>query len=394
MLEYPGQSRSKLFSLVLLAPLAAGCDEPAPPITIQTGNPPALVAYLEEGMAGWEPLVAAEGGGFELEASGPYRVVIVCEGSGGGRPSIEVKQYARTPEDGRSIEHACARAEHPFHLRGRVAQSAVAYFGGFSRAGFISDWELDLPVAPGSADLVMLASGRIGIQRDIEITGDTQLGAIDVSPTGTEALVPISFTVSNPRQGELISASTRLETGSTVAMIQSAMSGSGGWSTTLAPERMLRETDRQTAILSAAQLGSSPAAQNHYRTLERDVRVGDPTAAALPEPLGPVTFAIEGVRLTATWSALPEHDELALRWHSITMQETKDHVISLSRTFLDATGATSASLELRDIPGFKDEWRHAPGSQQAHELTASRTGGGEKALSQVNEWVYPSLPGQ
>jgi hypothetical protein len=135
------------------------------------------------------------------------------------------------------------------------------------------------------------------------------------------------------------------------------MLGSGGWTTRLAPESVLRTPDRQTAMFLASRLNVGPKLQNYYRFVERDVRVGDPTAVALPEPLGPVTFEKVEDRLTATGSTLPEHDELSLVWGSITMSGRKDHAIALSRHFLDATGAASISLELRDIPGFKDEWR-------------------------------------
>jgi hypothetical protein len=395
MFEYPGQLFSRIFSASLLASLAAGCDEPPPPaaVTVRTGNPPALAVYREEGAADWQALVAAEDGTLRFSPAGPYRVVIACEPRTTGLSSVEIVQYARTPEDGPSIEHACAPADHPFHLRARIAQSGVGYFGDLSRAGFDPDWELDIPAAPGSYDLVLRVGERIAIRRGIEISGDTQLGSIDLPPDSTEALISTTFTVSSPRDGELISASTRLDTGSTIAILQDAMSGSGGWTTKLAPESALLATDRQTAIFMAALLGGAPGAQNHYRTLERDVRVGDPTSAALPEPLGEVAFEVAGDRLTATWAALPAHDEVALRWHSITMSGTKDHEVALSRSFLEATGATSAALELRDIPGLKDEWRHEPGSQQAHVLTARRGGEGEQALSQVNEWIYPGPTG-
>jgi hypothetical protein len=394
MFKHLGQSWSRLFALSLLSLLslpAAACDgEEAEVITVETGNSPALVAYLEEGTAQWQSLVAGEDGKLTFTASGPYRVVIVCEAASGGQASVEVKQYARTPEDGASLEHDCAGGDRPFHLRGQVSLPGVAYFGDLHRAGADPDWQLDIPAARGTYDLVMRAGERIAIRRDIEIAADKDLGSIDLAPASTEALVPMTFTVSNAQQGELISASTRLDTGSTVAILQDAMSGSGGWATKLAPESVLQTTDRQTAILSAAVLAATPEAQNRYRTLQRDVRVGASTSAALPEPLGPVTFEVASDRLTAKWSTLPEHDEVALRWHSITMAGTKDHVVAVSRSFLEATEATSAALELSNIPGFKPEWRHAPASQQTHELTASRSREGEKALSQVNERAKPA----
>lgn len=393
MSRFLTRSYSRLFALSLLSLPAAACDgegEAEEVIIVETGNSPALVAYQAEGMAAWQPLVAGQDGKLSFPTSGPYRVVVVCEISSAGSSSVEVKQYARTPEDGTSLEHDCARGEHPFHLRAQMSQPGVAYFGDRHGAGFIPDWQLDLPAARGTFDLVMRAGTGIAIRRDLEITADKDLGAIDLAPASLEELVPMTFIVSNAQQGELMNASTRLDTGSTVAILQDAMSGSGGFTTKLAPESVLRTTDRQTAILNATVLAATPGAQNRYRTLQRDVRVGAATAATLPEPLGPVTFEVTGERLTAKWSALPEHDEVTLRWHSTTMAGTKDHVAAVSRSYLEATEATSAALELRDIPGFKAEWRHASGSQQTHELTAIRSREGEKALSQVNEPAKPA----
>src|SRR5262245_56562466 len=118
MFDYLGQSRfrfvarSLAFSL-LAAPLAAGCtDDPEPPqvVTIKATNPPALVAFRAEADAAWKALTAAADGTFRAEVEGPYRVVIACESTSAGFGSVEVEEYARTPEDGASIEHACAPA--------------------------------------------------------------------------------------------------------------------------------------------------------------------------------------------------------------------------------------------------------------------------------------------
>jgi hypothetical protein len=310
MFEYLGQSRFRFVARsltlsLLAAPLAAGCtdDPPAQPavVTIKTTNPPALVAFREDAAAEWKALTAAADGTFRAEVPGPYRVVIACESTSAGFGSIEVQEYARTPEDGASIEHACAPPAFPFHVRGTVVQSGVGYLGNHNRAGFNADWALDMPAAAGSYDLVMLtAAGRLGIRRDLTIAGDMELGAIDLPDASTVALVSTPFTVSGAQQGEAIGASTRLDTGSTIANLQDAMSGSGAFTAKLAPESALVATDRQIVIFNATTLAQGPGAQNKYRFLERKVRVGDPTTAALPEPLGPVTFEAAAEKLTAT----------------------------------------------------------------------------------------------
>lgn len=396
-----GAGRHPLLSLALLAaPLAVGCDEGEPPpdetmtvtIATATGAPPALVAFRDEDDTAWQAVTAGSDGTFQVKPAGPYRVVIACEGAGSLGVRVDIKQYARTLEDGLSIEHACAPASYPFHVRGQIAQSGVAYLGEFNRAGFTPPWSFDFPAASGTFDLVMRTGERIALRRDLAVTGDVNLGSIDVSQENPADLVKVTFMVSGQQQGELINASSYLDTGTTNATLQDPMSGSGGWTTALAPESVLRTTDRQTAQFFASRLNVGPKLQNYYRFVERDVRVGGPTAVTLPEPLGPVTFEKVDDRLTATGSTLPEHDEISLGWGSITMSGTKDHAIALSRHFLDATGEASISLELRDIPGFKDEWRHAPGTQQVYELTASRHLSGEILHSQMNEYFRPGFP--
>jgi hypothetical protein len=44
----------------------------------------------------------------------------------------------------------------------------------------------------------------------------------------------------------------------------------------------------------------------------------------------------------------------------------------LSRAFLEATGATSATLDLHAIPGFQSQWQQDPAASQFRELVAVR----------------------
>jgi hypothetical protein len=377
-----------------LAPLAAGCgDEAEPPavtVAIETGQPPALIAFRDDADAEWHALPIDGGSSFQIEPAGPYRVVIVCEAAS----ALEIKEYARVVEDGASIEHACAGATQPFHLRGRMAQPGVAYFGAASRGGGAPAWDFDFPATPGMFDLVMRSADRIAIRRDVAIERDAQLGAMDLDQEGAAQLIATPFTVQGVRAGELISTGTRLDTGSTAAVLQDAMSGAGAWTAKLAPESMLRATDRQTAVLMATELASGPSGQNRYRIVQRDVRVGDQTAVTLPPPMGPVTFAASADALVATWQELPEHDEISLERYGISWSGTRSHELTLSRSFMEATmaasGAASATLDVSDIPGFKSEWRQDPVAQQAFVLTARRGSSPEIALSRVNEWVYPT----
>jgi hypothetical protein len=214
---------------------------------------------------------------------------------------------------------------------------------------------------------------RLAIRRDVQIAGDTQLGPVDLAKESTQSLVLTPFTAANLQPNELLSSSTLLFAGHTVASLQNSfLQRQSSWDTKLAPESMLRATDHQNVRLDAAETSSGTILQRRYRSVSRDVHVGDPTSVTLPEPLGPVTFEMTTDRLAATWSALPEHDDLWLVRTSFLAESWISHEITLSRAFVEATGATSATLDFSDVPGFKSEWRHDPTLQQSRWFSASR----------------------
>jgi hypothetical protein len=384
-----------------LAPLAAGCgdNEPAPlevTVAIETAQPPALIAFRDDADAEWHALPIDGRSSFEVKPTGPYRVLIACEFAGDLGPSVEIEEYARTLEDGAAIDHACGGKDRPFHVRGRMAQPGVAYLGAASRGGFMPAWSFDFPAATGTLDLVMRSADQLAIRRGVEIADDVQLGAMDMDQEGAAALISTPFTVGNVRTGELISTGTRLDTGSTATVLQDEMSGAGAWTAKLAPESMLRATDRQTVSLRATELAGAPGEQNRYRIVHRDIRVGGSTAVTLPEPIGPVTFEATADALTAAWQALPEHDAVSLQRYGITMSGTRTHQLTVSGSFLAATAAAasaaSVTLDLSGVPGFKSEWRQVAASQQTYMLTARHGSAPEIALSQVNKTVVPGQP--
>lgn len=165
---------------------------------------------------------------------------------------------------------------------------------GFGDYTGLSGTFFEARVSAGAYDLVMLTgditSGyeQIAIRRDISITGDTELVMIDPFEYAPQPLVPVSFTASNLRPGEVQSSSVELYTSSTFAVLHlSGFAQPPGWDVPLAPEGVLRATERQFVSLFAAE---SSGERSHRRGIRRTVRVGDPTSVTLPEPLGPVTF--------------------------------------------------------------------------------------------------------
>ena len=370
-----------LLALSLLAVVVgAGCgDDPGGArVTIQTGQPPALVAFRDEASTEWQTLATSGTSTFEVAATGPYRVVVACERFGDW-PSLWITQYARTPADEPLIEHDCTGIGGPFVARGQMVQPGEVSLGNIGHGSTSSNWSFEIPTAAGSVELVMLFGSftvgfdRLGIRRDVQIAGNTQLASIDLAQEHTEALVPTRFTTANLQPNELLSSQTLLFAGNTIAPLQASYPlDRSEWDTKLAPETMLRATDHQNVRIYAAEASSGALLQRRFRGVSRDVHLGDPTSVTLPEPLGPVTFGMTTDRLAATWSTLPEHDDLWLQRTSFSSQSWNFHEIVLSRTFVDATGATSASLDLTGVPGFKREWRHDPTLPQSRLFVASR----------------------
>jgi hypothetical protein len=134
----------------LLASLAVGCGDASPAgppgsiVTLETGDPPALIAFRDEG-ADWRSLAVAATTTFELEVTGPYEVVVVCESA--DRRLVAARKYARTLDDERTIDHLCGTAPFPFTVRGQMAESGQVWFGGAGRGRFAVDsvWDFTLP---------------------------------------------------------------------------------------------------------------------------------------------------------------------------------------------------------------------------------------------------------
>jgi hypothetical protein len=370
-----------------------------PHVTVVTGVAPALIAFREEASAAWTTPTSTSTGTYELPVTGPYRVVVVC---GGSTRSTFVAEYARTLDDERRIDHACSAAQDfPFHVTGQMLQEGEVFFGATGRGQSMAPWTFDLRAKAGTFDFVAFFGSlgsrfdQIEIRRDIAITGDLALGTIDVAQEHTQALVSTTFTASNPDPAEFLSSDLMLQSGNTFAV--TSLFDQLAWQVGLVPDAALRATDTQDLQLSAQT--SDASMQTHFRALLRRVHDGGSTAVVLPDPMGQTAFATTADRLTATWTALPAHDEIDLWRQSFTSDFSSFifHDLLFSRAFLVATGATSATLDLSDVPGFRAEWRHDPTLEQFVGLDAFRTASsGDGLLSDVSQDVpapSPAPPG-
>jgi hypothetical protein len=374
----------------------------APPrVTIATGQPPALIVYREETDTAWKTPASPSTGTFEIEVSGPYRVIVVCAGSSG---NAFVAQFAQTLDDDHRIEQLCGSPhQFPFHVRGQMQQSGLVDFGEFGRGQTAAPWSFDLLSDAGTFDFLAffgdLSTGldHVEIRRDIAITGDLDLGTIDATQDPTQALVPTRFTASNLDPAESLSSDLFLQSGDTSAIISSFEHPELAWQVNLVPGTALRATDTQDLLLSASSASSDPAMQQRMRSITRRIRDGGSTAVVLMDPLGPTAFESTADRLVATWTSLPEYDAIDLGRASFSSDFSHfvDHEFLLSRAFITSTGATAATLDFTDVPGFQPAWRHDPTLEQQFFLDAFRgTSPDDPLVSEVSEDVpAPTPPG-
>jgi hypothetical protein len=365
-----------------------------------TGGPPALILYREEAATEWRTPASPSAGRFEIEVAGPYRVIVVCAGSG---RTVQVTQLAQTLDDERTIEQPCGSPrEFPLHVRGQMLQSGLVSFGGFGRGQSSAPWSFDLPAAAGTFDLVAffgsLSTGgdHFEIRRDLAIAADLDLGTIDVAQEPAQALVPTRFTASNLATDESLTSDLFLQSGNTFAIIDGFVHPELAWQVNLVPGTALRATDTQDLLLSASSSSDDPM-QQRMRSITRRIRDGGSTSVALMDRLGPTTFESTADHLVATWAALPESDQIDLSRASFSSDFSRFvfHDFLVSHAFLARAGVTTATLDFTDVPGFRPEWRHDPTLEQQFGLDAFRgTSPEDTTFSGVFEDVpAPTPPG-
>ena len=91
--------------------------------------------------------------------------------------------------------------------------------------------------------------------------------------------------------------------------------------------------------------------------------------------------------LVATWTTLPEHDQLLLAVHGTTADgKTRELELELSQRFAAATGATSATLDT-DLPGHQAAWRPDFSREHLRELSVVRDREGVHTASSISKLV-------
>jgi hypothetical protein len=346
-------------------------------LEIHTSESVALIAFRDEVSADWKLPAPTSPGVFDIELTGPYRIVIVCENPDN---FIEVVEYARTPADERTIDYPCvSEGNYPFTVSGEMLQEGKVFLGLFGIGRAPAPWEFDVPAAAETFDFVALFGSlttgfeQVAIRRDLVVSGDVSLGTIDEAQEHAQPLIPTEFTAPNLDPAEIKDGFLLVRARNTVVSVFAPIESAPGWNVRLLPDSVLRPTDRQWVVLSAFTLPSSPSGQQRSRGMTLQVHAGGPTSFPLMDPAGPVTFETTTNRFAATWTSLPSYDELELLRESFS-SDSPDfvyHDVVLSRAFVEAVGIATAAVDFTDIPGFKPAWQHDPTHEQTVLFTAS-----------------------
>jgi hypothetical protein len=383
----------------MLASIASACGAGrASSITVVTDQPPALIAYREEGTPDWRTPTSPGTGRYEFEVAGPYRVIVVCVDS----RQVVTTQLARTVDDAPSIELPCGDPPvHTLLVSGRMLQPGTVSFDLEGLDSSTAPWSFDISTNPGTFDLVAFSGDQstgfdhFEIRRDITITADRDLGTIDVAQVPAQALVPTQFTATNLAANESPLAYVELLSGNTYAAAVPTTQPEHAWQLGLVPSAALRSTDTQDVHLATRAPLSEQPMQRSTREFIRRVRDGGSTLVTLLDAIGPTRFESTADRLVATWTSVPECDQLVVARTSFSSSRLVVQGLRLSHAFLASTGtgARSVALDFTDVPGLRPEWRHDPTLEQDFLVFASRgTSPDDYASSEVLESVPAPSP--
>ena len=361
-------------------------------ITVAGDTPPAVVAYRDDTSSDWISVPVQGATTLTLTMHGAYQVVVACDFSSQVAQDISIVVHGRTPRDDTAIG-GCGGLP-PFDVRGVLVQTGKIALGD---SGVVTtsaaNSPFDLTVEPGMFDLVMASLSAdqtpngIAFRRDMVVDGDADLGSIDLTKEAIQPVVPVSFKVADLHPDEAAGFAARLIAGNTNARLVTLDVTPNELTVGLLPDSALRPTDRQHVTMSAFTETADANSLRYNRSLTRDaVRLGDPTSWVLPDRLSGVMFDLTADRMTATWSTLPEYDDIELlrdgfRRNAQQSVDVRSHDMILSRAFVEATGATSAALDLHAIPGFQSQWQLDPAADEdreffvTHHVSASEIAG-------------------
>jgi hypothetical protein len=339
-------------------------------LRIETEASPLLLVHRDDGATAWTSVPVAGKTDFELEVADRHELIIVCERTGAHR-QIAVTQYARTVDDGDELLGLCP--SYPFVVSATVAQPGAVAFGSALAISTATSWQLSLPARAGAFDLFLFGGAyfkleTVGARRDIAVTGDLDLGVLDFSQETMQPLVPRTFTATNARAEEEPSAIPRIVKGEVSFIVPIAGDDA---TALLIPEASLTSAERQLVEVSASVRPPRNEALNTDRTFIASPAQASPVT--LPEPIGEPSLTHQSPRSIATWTSLPDYDQLVFsRFTSAADRSRKLHELRMSRSYAAATNLAQLVLDFQEIPGFLPEWELAAGLEPGFDFSAER----------------------
>jgi hypothetical protein len=171
--------------------------------------------------------------------------------------------------------------------------------------------------------------------------------AVDVTRDGI-AFATAAFSASNAAPDETLSAVAYLQNPTLVLAADLPISPLDA--VKVAPDPALAAGDTQSVEVRATR-GAM------VRALRRPFRVGGDTTYTLPAAIGNLQWTLAGQQLAASWSTMPDLDELSMLAFSGPSTGVRPlYQLSASADFLSATGIQQIGFDT-DVPGYHPDWK-------------------------------------
>lgn len=379
MRTFPG------FGLSVLA-ACGGSGSGTGPTTIRvttTTLPPELVMFREGTAGAWQPATPKAATQFELIVQHPYEVSVVCRESS---TDVRLWQFARTPEDAHDVSVRCGSPDDLVPITGHMVQAGQLTLGASTMISQRPEWDFFFVAGPGTYDLVARTDAQIAIRRGIVVAGDdvALAPAVDVASDGT-AFATAGFSASNAAPDETLSALAHVQNPTLVLAADLPVSALAA--VKVAPDSVLTPGDTQTVEVRASR-GAM------VRSLRRPFRVGGDTAYTLPPAIGNLQWTIDGEQLSASWSSLPELDELLMFAFAGPGSGVRPaYLVSASADFLSATDSSQIGFAT-DVPGYQADWKIDFARGYQRHLEADRVQGSTIAATSADETIAATARGR
>lgn len=359
---------------LLLAALAsggAGCSDDSSSLLVESETTLSLLALRNEGETEWTSVAIDGRKSIELEVADRYELVTVCERAG-LRSRVTATHYSRAIDDGDELVGLCRAA--PLVVSGTMAQPGEVAIGGAAIASPNAGWSFQLEMKRGTFDLFLFAADddfelqSFGVRRGVAVNSDLNLGTIDLTQESMQPLVRRTYRVSNALPDESNGAFPWLVSGDVEFPLITAATE---WTAALVPATALNADEHQVIQLVAGTLTFEPGQPTYNRGLM--VQPDTTAPIALPARIGLPLFDHQSQerRTTATWSTLPEHDELRFFRDFFPLGQPRlYHEARMTRSYAAATEATQLELDFGAIPGFKPEWQQPANAELTLTLSA------------------------